>query len=76
MLNVSATQQLAKIINEQQKQIELLKKQNADIAKENEKLKDTQLTTKATVDTILARLLQMETNKAGANQPVVASVNQ
>ena len=76
MLNVSATQQLAKIINEQQKQIELLKKQNADMAKENEKLKDTQLTTKATVDTILARLLQMETNKAGANQPVVASVNQ
>ncbi|HEY0177213.1 MAG TPA: tail fiber domain-containing protein, partial [Pedobacter sp.] len=53
MLNISATQELAKIIEEQQKQIQLLKKQNTDMALENEKLKTEQA---RTMNTVMARL--------------------
>ena len=59
MLNVSATQQLAKIIEEQQQQIELLKKQNADQS--------------VVIGSVLARLSKLEQEKTGG-QAVLASV--
>jgi hypothetical protein len=75
MLNISATQQLAKTVDEQQKLIDQLKKQNTDIAAENEKLKTEQASTKETVNIILARLSQIE-DKTKPVQQVVASVKE
>ncbi|MFA6084292.1 tail fiber domain-containing protein [Mucilaginibacter sp.] len=60
MLNVSATQQLAKTIDEQQKEIAQLKAQNTAIMLENEKLKNDQAATKVTVNDVLARLAKVE----------------
>jgi hypothetical protein len=64
MLNVSATQELAKIIEQQQKMILQLNKQNAEMRTENTKLRDEQAATKVTLDQILARLTPLEESKA------------
>jgi hypothetical protein len=73
MLNVSATQQLAKTIDEQQREIALLKAQNAAIVLENNKLKNEQAETKATVAGIFARLAKIEGQ--GAAKSTIAQVN-
>ncbi|TKC06798.1 tail fiber domain-containing protein [Pedobacter polaris] len=64
MLNVSATQELARIIEQQQKMILQLNKQNAEMKNENTKLRDEQAATKVTLDQILARLTPLEESKA------------
>ena len=71
MLNVSATQQLAKTIDEQQKEIALLKKQNEAMATENEKLKNEHTATKTAVAAIMARLIKLENTKT--NTSLIAS---
>jgi hypothetical protein len=72
MLNVSATQQLAKIIDEQQKEIALLKAQNATLATENTNLKNEQASTKAAVTEIFTRLAKIE--EQTGNKPTLAQI--
>ncbi|TKC06796.1 hypothetical protein FA048_16495 [Pedobacter polaris] len=66
MLNVSATQELAKIIAQQQLLIVELNKQNAA-------LKNEQATTKNTLDQILARLAPLEDSKNKATVAIHSS---
>jgi len=75
MLNVSATQQLAKIIDEQQKEIDQLKKQNADDEKQQqiEALKKQNADQSLVISAMLARLSKLEQEKTGG-QAVLASV--
>ena len=63
MLNVSATQQLSKTIDEQQKQLSELKAANQKLAKENEELHKEQAATKLTLNSILTRLAQIDSPK-------------
>lgn len=68
MLNVSATQQLAKIIDEQQKKIN-------ELTRENEHLRNEQAATKSTIDSILVRLAKLdEAKNTTASTIVVATV--
>jgi hypothetical protein len=64
MLNVSATQELAKTVEALQKQVVLLKTQNVAMTMENEKLKNEQA---KKMDLMMARLTQLEVarNKQG-----------
>ena len=75
MLNVSATQQLAKTIDEQQKQLLELKAANEKLAEENEELHKEQAATKVTLNSILSRLAHMNGPKDKLSaSTVVASV--
>lgn len=69
MLNVSATQQLAKVIDEQQQKIQQL-------TQENERLKKEQASTQTTMANILERLVKVEQNNTKTVTPshVVALV--
>ncbi|TKC06799.1 hypothetical protein FA048_16510 [Pedobacter polaris] len=71
MLNVSATQELAKMVAALQKQVVQLKTQNVAMAIENEKLKKEQANTNGN---ILARLAQLEGSKNKTSQQVMLAV--
>lgn len=60
MLNVSATQELAKLVTEQQTVIDQLKKQNAQIAAENSELRAEQANSRTAINSILSRLAKVD----------------
>jgi hypothetical protein len=69
MLNVSATQQLAKVIDQQQQEIALLKERNAKLEREN-------TANKTAISLVMGRLSRLEEGKAATVQPVLnASTN-
>jgi hypothetical protein len=68
MLNISATQELAKTIDAQQKNIR-------ELTSENERLKNEQAATKTIINNILVRLSQIEEVKNKPAQTVMASIS-